>query len=317
MDGVLIDAKEWHYEALNRALKKKGYSPINRQDHLSVYDGLPTKDKLKKHPQTKDLSSIEHKEINDLKQKYTVEVIEDSCRPNHLLLETIKSLKERGYKMACCSNSIRRSVEMMLSKSGIMQYMDFFISNEDVEKGKPSPDMYNKAIEDMGLLSTEVLICEDNIRGITAGLDSGCFVLEIGTVDDTNIDNISKAILKIEGQELPEKLIRPSIRTSKLGDMVKGWFIGDFYPSIMRTKNFEAGVKEYKKGDKEDKHMHKVGTEITVIVRGKVIMCDRVLKQGEVILMEPGECTSFEALEDTTTFVIKDPAVKNDKYLTI
>ncbi|MBL0690360.1 MAG: hypothetical protein JJV93_03290 [Alphaproteobacteria bacterium] len=107
------------------------------------------------------------------------------------------------------------------------------------------------------------------------------------------------------------------MRTSKLGDMVKGWFIGDFYPSIMRTKNFEAGVKEYKKGDKEDKHMHKVGTEITVIVRGKVIMCDRVLKQGEVILMEPGECTSFEALEDTTTFVIKDPAVKNDKYLTI
>lgn len=314
MDGVLVDAKEWHYEALNLALENKGFSPITRQEHLSVYDGLPTKDKLKKHPQTKSLSLEEHKEINDLKQKFTFDVIEKTCKPNTVILETMEYLKAQGIRMACCSNSIRKSVEMMLEKSGVIDYMEFLVSNEDVESAKPAPDMYNMAISKMGLKSTEVLICEDNIRGITAGLHSGAFVLEIGTIEDTNKSNISKAINKIEEQELPEQLIRPAIRTAHINDMIKGWFVGDFYPSILKTKDFEAGVKEYKKGEKEGKHVHKIGTEITVIVRGKVIMCDRVIKEGEMILMEPGVATSFEALEDTITFVVKNPSAIGDKY---
>ena len=314
MDGVLIDAKEWHYDALNLALEKKGYAPITRQEHLSTYDGLPTKDKLNKHPQTKNLSAEEHKEINDLKQELTFDVIERTCKPNPTVLGAIKHLKEQGYRVACCSNSIRKSVEMMLGKSDLLEHMEFLVSNEDVENGKPAPDMYLKAMNQMGLKSTEVLICEDNIRGITAALHSGAYVLEIGTVEDTNKENITKAIHKIENNELTEQLIRPAIRTANIHDMIKGWFVGDFYPAILKSTGFEAGVKEYKKGDKEGKHVHKIGTEITVVVRGKVIMCDRVVKEGEMILMEPGVATSFEALEDTITFVVKTPSVMGDKY---
>ena len=72
MDGVLIDAKEWHYEALNKALSLFGYE-ISRYDHLITYDGLPTKDKLKMLSMERGLPEKLHPYINQLKQKYTIE----------------------------------------------------------------------------------------------------------------------------------------------------------------------------------------------------------------------------------------------------
>jgi HAD superfamily hydrolase (TIGR01509 family) len=314
MDGVLVDAKEWHYDALNLALEHKGFDIITRDDHLAIYDGLPTKAKLIKHPQTKALTQQQHQEINNLKQKFTFEVIEKKCKPKTAVLEAMSYLKSKGIRMACCSNSIRASVEMMLDKSDIIQYMDFLISNEDVENGKPAPDMYLEAIRRMGLKPNEVLICEDNIRGITAALHSGAYVLEIGTVEDTNKENISQAIKNIKNNELTEQLIRPNVRTANIKDMINGWFVGNFYPAVLKTQNFEAGMKCYKKGDKEGNHYHKIATEITLIAAGKVIMCDKILGAGEMILMEPGVATSFEALEDTITFVVKTHSVIGDKY---
>ena len=315
MDGVLVDAKEWHYQALNQALDRKGFMPISRHEHLSAYDGLPTKDKLKRHPETRALAPEEHAEINDLKQKLTCQLIEAKCKPHSSIVELMEYLRSMDIKIACCSNSIRPSVEMMLGKSGILQHMDFLISNEDVENSKPAPDMYLEAIKRLGVKPTEVLICEDNIIGITAALHSGAYVLEIGTVDDTNKENVSDAMAKIDSDALADQLIRPAIRTAHVNDMINGWFVGDFYPAVLKTKNFEAGMKCYKKGEKEAKHYHKIATEITVIASGKVIMCDRIIGAGEMILMEPGVATSFEALEDTITFVIKTASVMGDKYI--
>jgi len=105
------------------------------------------------------------------------------------------------------------------------------------------------------------------------------------------------------------------MKLGNLNKMIGGWFIGDFEPNLIKNKDFEASVKYYKKGDKESKHMHKVATEITVIESGRAIMKDTVFNKGDIILLEPGEATSFEALDDTTTFVIKFPSVKDDKYL--
>ena len=105
------------------------------------------------------------------------------------------------------------------------------------------------------------------------------------------------------------------MKLGNLSEMIGGWFIGDFEPSLIKNKDFEASVKYYKKGDEESKHMHKVPTEITVIQSGKAIMKDKTLIKGDIIVLEPGDSTSFLALEDTTTFVIKFPSVKNDKYI--
>jgi hypothetical protein len=102
---------------------------------------------------------------------------------------------------------------------------------------------------------------------------------------------------------------------SNLDQMMKGWFVGDFVPSLYSTKNVEVGVKKYNAGDKELTHFHKVATEITVIISGKVRMNDKILNEGEIIVIDPYESTDFEALADTVTVVVKLPGVLNDKYL--
>mgnify|MGYP000300603123 CR=1 FL=1 len=105
------------------------------------------------------------------------------------------------------------------------------------------------------------------------------------------------------------------MKVAKLEDMVKGWFVGNFEPTIIKTNNVEVAVKEYKKGDYEEKHYHKIATEITVIISGRVKMNDVEYFKGDIIVIEPNEATDFEALEDTVNAVVKLPGASNDKYL--
>lgn len=101
----------------------------------------------------------------------------------------------------------------------------------------------------------------------------------------------------------------------KLKEMTKGWFIGDFNPSLLKTEDVEVAVKRYKKGEKEDKHYHKIATEYTVIVTGRVKMNGVEYGQDDIVVTKPMESTDFEVLEDTVTTVVKYPGAKNDKYL--
>ena len=105
------------------------------------------------------------------------------------------------------------------------------------------------------------------------------------------------------------------MKVAKLEDMVKGWFVGNFDPTLLKTNDVEIAVKEYKKGDYEKKHYHKIATEITVIVSGRVKMNNVEYKKGDIIVTEPNEATDFEALEDTVNTVVKYPGANNDKYL--
>lgn len=105
------------------------------------------------------------------------------------------------------------------------------------------------------------------------------------------------------------------MKTAKLENMIKGWFVGNFEPTLLKTNYVEVAVKEYKKGDYEAKHYHKIATEITVITQGRVKMNGREYKKGDIIVMEPNEATDFEALEENTTnVVVKLPGANNDKY---
>ncbi len=105
------------------------------------------------------------------------------------------------------------------------------------------------------------------------------------------------------------------MKVAKLEDMVKGWFVGNFEPTLIKTNDVEVAVKSYKKGDFEEKHYHKIATEITTIVSGKVKMNNVEYLQGDIIVIEPNEATDFEALEDTVCSVVKFPGASNDKYL--
>ena len=101
----------------------------------------------------------------------------------------------------------------------------------------------------------------------------------------------------------------------KLDDMIKGWFIGNFEPTLFRTEDFEVGVKQYKAGDTEDAHYHKIATEFTMVLNGTVEMSGQQYHHGDIIKVNPGVATNFIALSDVTTVVVKVPGAINDKYL--
>lgn len=106
------------------------------------------------------------------------------------------------------------------------------------------------------------------------------------------------------------------MKQAKLNDMTRGWFVGDFEPTLLKTADVEVAVKEYQKGDCEARHYHKIATEITLIVSGRVRMNGEEYAAGDIVLMEPGEVTDFECMEDgTKNVVVKHPGASNDKYL--
>ena len=103
---------------------------------------------------------------------------------------------------------------------------------------------------------------------------------------------------------------------AKLDDMIGGWFIGNFEPSLLKTNDVEVAIKKYKTGDSEEEHYHKVATEYTVILEGKVRMMGIEHNEGEILTIPPMESTDFLALTDVTTVVVKVPGASNDKYIT-
>ncbi len=197
MDGVLIDAKDWHYEALNKALGLFGLG-ISRYDHLHTFDGLPTKVKLKMLSEQYYLPEELHPFINRVKQKYTIELTDLRCRPMFHHEYALSRLHRAGYRIAVCSNSIRNTIETMMQKAALREYVDLIVSNEDVKKAKPDPEMYQTAIRKFGLQPGECIVVEDNPNGIAAGRASGANVLPVATVYDVNYENITRMIEKCE-----------------------------------------------------------------------------------------------------------------------
>ncbi len=197
MDGVLIEAKDWHYEALNRALRLFGYE-ISRYDHLTTFDGLPTKKKLEMLSAEGDLPVQLHGFINDMKQRYTMELVNALCKPRFNHEYALSKLHARGYKLCVCSNSIRSTIEMMMNRAALEEYLSFIVSNQDVSKSKPDPEMYNLAIGRFGVTPAEVLIVEDNENGIRAARASGGHVLEVADVEEVTYQAIAARIAEID-----------------------------------------------------------------------------------------------------------------------
>jgi beta-phosphoglucomutase len=196
MDGVLIDAKDWHYEALNRALNHFGYN-INRYDHLITFDGLPTRKKLEMLTLEQGLPVALHRLINELKQIYTTEIVQSRCRPTFHHEYALSSLKSQGYKIAVASNSIRDSINLMMLKSGLNRYLDYIVSNQDVSVGKPDPEIYIKALNLLQVKSHESVVVEDNEHGIAAARCAGCHVMVVKSVADVTHDKIMSFIMKV------------------------------------------------------------------------------------------------------------------------
>jgi beta-phosphoglucomutase len=193
MDGVLIDARDWHYEALNRALGLFGFN-ISRYDHLVTFDGLPTRKKLEMLTREQGLPAQLHSFLNDLKQVYTTEMVHARCKPRFQHEYALSRLKADGYRLAVASNSVRASVELMMEKSQLRGYLDAVVSNQDVAHAKPAPEIYHKAAAALGLTTAECLVLEDNANGIAAAEAAGCPLLIVHDVTEVTYDRITARI---------------------------------------------------------------------------------------------------------------------------
>ncbi len=193
MDGVLVDAKVWHFEALNAALELFGYR-ISQVEHHQRFDGLPTREKLRilanEHGFPHGLRDF----VNEMKQHYLLDTAVRLCQPNAVHLETLSQLRSEGYALALASNSIRRSVDKLMQLTDLRQFLEFTLSNEDVEHPKPSPDIYELAIRKLGCSPSECLVVEDGEYGLAAARAAGAGVLRVETVHDVNYENIRRRI---------------------------------------------------------------------------------------------------------------------------
>jgi HAD superfamily hydrolase (TIGR01509 family) len=195
LDGVLVEAKEIHYEALNEALGEKYM--ITWDEHLSRYDGLKTSQKLEMLTSDKGLPIELYDEVWMNKQKLTIDKLKN-LQQSKQLIECMNSLTNDGYKIAVCSNSIRKTVLTVLSKLGIIEYVDLIISNEDVKNSKPHPEMYWKAISIMSFLPEQTLIVEDSPYGLLAASRSKSHVLRVKSPTEVSYFNIIKKINEIK-----------------------------------------------------------------------------------------------------------------------
>lgn len=196
MDGVLIDAREWHYEALNRALELFGYA-IGRAEHLETFDGLPTKTKLEMLTKDRGLPRGLHSFINEIKQQFTVDMTVINCKPTFIHQYALSRLKREGYALAVASNSIGDTVELMMRKARLTEFFDLQLAATDVLNPKPAPDIYLHAIEKLKLNAQEVLIVEDSQHGLEAAVASGAHVLRVADVTEVTYSNIRSRIDEI------------------------------------------------------------------------------------------------------------------------
>ena len=198
MDGVLIEAKDWHYEALNRALRLFGYE-ITRYEHLTTYDGLPTRRKLEMLTIGSGLPAQLHDFINEMKQVYTMELVHTRCRPRFTHEYALSKLRADGHRLAVASNSVRATVQLMMRMASLDGYLDVMLSAEDVARPKPDPDIYVEAMRRLGIAPEECLVIEDNEHGVRAARAAGAHVMEVAEVDEVNLETIRHRLAECEG----------------------------------------------------------------------------------------------------------------------
>lgn len=186
LDGVLVNMPDGHYEALNRALSVFG-ARIEEDEHHSFFNGLPTKKKLEELERQGRLPLGLRDFINELKQTHTKEIIPKYCVPDYSKIILMRHLKSRGYKIACCSNSIKETLHMMLKSAHLFDYFDLIIGNNEVKNSKPDPEIYLTAFKRLEITPDEAIIVEDSPHGVAAAKASGGKVYQVRNVEDVNL----------------------------------------------------------------------------------------------------------------------------------
>lgn len=190
LDGVLIDSREVHYEALNAALRTVDSKyVISKDEHLSIYDGLSTTKKLHLLTKNKNLPTEYYDQIWKEKQNATLHIF-NYVQKDIELVGYFSQLKSHGFQIAVASNSIRNTVKLILLKLGLLEYVDYYVSNEDVKRTKPFPEMYWRCMIACNALPKNTVIIEDSHIGRQGAIDSGAHLVPV-----ENRPNLDKKII--------------------------------------------------------------------------------------------------------------------------
>ncbi len=189
LDGVLVDACEWHRIALNEALKEVCKYEISLEEHYKEYNGLPTKTKLKKLADKKIINNdLElFNRIEELKQIKTIDAINQYAFIRNEKVELMKFLRSKDIKIVCYTNSIRKTANLMLEKTGILDYFDFVVTNQDVTSPKPNPEGYILSMKRLDITPDKVIIIEDSDNGFKAATLSGANVIRVKNQEEVDI----------------------------------------------------------------------------------------------------------------------------------
>lgn len=193
LDGVLVNTRELHYESLNAALEPHRIV-ITRDEHLSKYDGRPTKQKLSLLTREKGLPAELHSEIWRRKQELSQSLLEKHVKPDERVCDALRRLSADGFMICVASNSIWKTVKNSLMYAGLLEYVDYFASCEQVKNPKPSPEIYLHCLQQAGIGPCETLIVEDSPIGLESASKSGAHVLPVASKEDVTYERVRAAI---------------------------------------------------------------------------------------------------------------------------
>jgi beta-phosphoglucomutase len=194
LDGVLVDACDWHRDALNEALLEVSNTSIEEKEHVSTFNGIPTRKKLEILIDQKRVKESDLERIYDLKQEKTIQIIQQKAQKRKEKIELITELKRRGFVVACFTNSIRETANLMLSKTGVLDLFELVVTNQDVSNPKPDPEGYVKVMKHFRASKEETCIIEDSPKGIEAAEQSGAQVIVVKNPDDVNLSLIERIL---------------------------------------------------------------------------------------------------------------------------
>ena len=211
LDGVLVDSRDLHYEALNTAIEQAAGAQylISRIEHETIYDGLSTNQKLRLMSLAKGLPLELHKPVWQRKQELTDVLVREQLKPVAQVTELLKQLKHSGYPVAVASNCIKSSVRNILDAIGLLPYIDACFSNEDVGHAKPEPDIYIKACSSFGVLPSQALVVEDSVKGFEAAIRAGCHLLKVNGTDDVHAAAVFRRLQEVDAASTPITVVVP------------------------------------------------------------------------------------------------------------
>lgn len=194
LDGVLVDACEWHKVSLNKALLEVSSIIIKDEEHHTTFNGLPTKKKLELLVKQGRIKQNDCDLVWQKKQDYTKETIISLAKSDKDKIELHSYAKQLGIKLACITNSITDTAKLMLETTGQYEFMDLLVSNENVKYPKPHGEGYIRGMISFNSFPEETLIVEDSDVGLTAARSTGANIWQVKDSYEVILSNLKKVI---------------------------------------------------------------------------------------------------------------------------